>query len=106
MKDYRWWLVLAFALFMARPTKQRCIMCLDRFGECSVATTETSSLNSSTVPTENSLESWLKDTQLDYRLDWQNFPKYSGVSSVPPTPPEDSDAADVDSNNLSRQPKL
>jgi hypothetical protein len=31
VKNFRWWLIIAFALFMARPTTKRCTMCVDRW---------------------------------------------------------------------------
>jgi len=31
VKNFRWWLIFAFALFMARPTTKRCTMCVDRW---------------------------------------------------------------------------
>lgn len=38
MKSFRWCLIVAFALFMARPSNKRCTMCIDSQGPCALPT--------------------------------------------------------------------
>jgi hypothetical protein len=52
VKSFRWCLIVAFALFMARPSNKRCTMCIDSQGPCALPT----QLNEWSQPTDEKLK--------------------------------------------------